>query len=155
MKNKLSIFLAIAVIIGIAAGSNYVINSARLDGFIYGNKSGSTDTIITFHQDSAGQYKIQKVANPVNPLDAVNFRTLLSSGGGGGWDSIPFNPATGNLQAYFGGSNIYTTSLDGRYLQISDSTLYVTITQLKDSLNYLDSVIMENQYHVFEIKLPS
>ena len=27
--------------------------------------------------------------------------------------------------------------------------------QLKDSLNYLDSVIMENQYHVFEIKLPS
>lgn len=154
MKNKLSIFLAIAVIIGIAAGSNYVINSARLDGFIYGNKSGSTDTIITFHKDSSGQYKIQNIANPVNPLDAVNFRTLLSSGGGG-WDSIPFNPATGDLQAYFGGSNIYTTSLDGRYLQIADSTLYVTITQLKDSLNYLDSVIMENQYHVFEIKLPS
>lgn len=155
MKNKLAFILAIAVILGLAAGSNYIINSARLDGFIYGNKSGGVDTIMTFHSDSVGQYKIQNIANPVNPLDAVNLRTLLSYGSGGGWDSIPFNPATGNLQAYFSGSNVYTTSLDGRYLQISDSTLYVTITQLKDSLNYLDSVIMENQYHVFEIKLPS
>ena len=155
MKTKLSFLLAIVAIIGIAAGSNYIISSARLEGFIYGNKSGGVDTIITFHADSLGQYKVQNIANPVNPLDAVNFRTLLSSGGGGGWDSIPFNPLTGDLQAYFGGSNIYTTSIDGRYLKYADSALYVTITQLNDSLNYLDSVIMENQYHVFEIRLPS
>lgn len=155
MKTKLPFILAVAAILGLAAGSNYIINSARLDGFIYGNKSGLTDTIITFDSDSLGQYKLQNIANPVGPLDAVNFRTLLSSGGGGGWDSIPFNPLTGDLQAFFGGSNIYTTSIDGRYLKYADSTLYVTITQLNDSLNYLDSVIMENQYHVFEIRLPS
>ena len=152
MKTKLPFILAVAVILGLAAGSNYIINSARLDGFIYGNKSGGTDTIITFHQDSAGQYKVQNIANPVNPLDAVNFRTLLSSGGGGGWDSIPFNPATGDLQAYFGGSNIYTTSIDGRYLKYADSTLYITTTQFNDSLNYLDSVIMENK-NVFYVTL--
>lgn len=154
MKTKLFYILSIATIIGLAAGSNYTINKARIDGFLYGNKSGVTDTILTFDSDSLGQYKLMNIANPVNPLDAVNFRTLLSSGGGG-WDSIPFNPATGDLQAYFGGVNVYTTSVDDRYVKYSDSTLYVTITQLKDSLNYLDSVIMENQYHVFEIRLPS
>lgn len=152
---KILYILGIAAIIGLAAGSNYIINSARLDGFIYGNKSGGIDTIMTFHADSLGQYKIKNVANPSDPLDAVNLRTLLSSGGGGGWDSIPFNPLTGDLQAYFSGSNVYTTSLDNRYLLISDSALYVTITQLNDSLNYLDSVIMDNQYHVFELLLPA
>lgn len=154
MKTKLFYILSIAAIIGLAAGSNYTINKARIDGFLYGNKSGVTDTILTFDSDSLGQYKLMNIANPVNPLDAVNFRTLLSSGGGGGWDSIPFNPATGNLQAYFGGVNVYTTNLDDRYLKYSDSTLYVTITQLNDSLNYLDSVIMENK-NVFQITLAS
>ena len=155
MKTKLFYILSIAAIIGLAAGSNYTINKARIDGFLYGNKSGVTDTILTFDSDSLGQYKLMNIANPVNPLDAVNFRTLLSSGGGGGWDSIPFNPATGNLQAYFGGVNVYTTNLDDRYLKYSDSTLYVTISRLNDSLDVLKATIEDNQYRVQEITLGS
>jgi len=155
MKTKLFYILAITAIIGLAAGSNYVINKARIDGFLYGNKSGATDTILTFDADSLGQYKLLNIADPSNPLDAVNFRTLLNSASVGGWDSIPFNPLTGDLEAYFSGSNVYTTNLDERYVLISDSALYVTITQLNDSLNYLDSVIMANQYYVFEITLSS
>lgn len=154
MKTRILFVIIIAAILGIAAGTNQIFRNVRLDGFLYGNKSGGVDTIIVHNQDSAGQFEFKNVANPVNPLDAVNFRTLLSSGAGG-WDSIPFNPINGNLQAYLGGVNIYTTNIDGRYLRYSDSTIYVTISQLKDSLNYLDSIIMANQYHVLEIRLPS
>lgn len=154
MKTKLFYILAITAIIGLAAGSNYVINKARIDGFLYGNKSGATDTILTFHSDSLGQYKLKNIADPSSPLDGVNFRTLLSSGVAG-WDSIPFNPSTGNLQAYLGGVNVYTTNLDDRYLKYSDSTLYVTISRLNDSLDVLKATIADNQYRVQEITLGS
>lgn len=135
--------LVIVFIIGLAAtaGSDYLINTARLDGFIYGNKSGGIDTIMIPATDSLGQYSIKNVRDPLDELDAVNYRTLLSAGGGG-VDSVPFNPANGNLDVYFAGVNYYTTNLDDRYIEYSDTnTIVITPSQLADSLAIRDSTI--------------
>lgn len=161
MKTLTKILL-IAAIFGLAAyaGQDLIINTARLDGFIYGNKSGGIDTIIRHATDSLGQYEIKNVRDPLDDLDAVNYRTLLAAGAGG-LDSIPFNFSTGDLKAYFTGINFYTTNLDGRYMLISDSLEssvpnYVNWQTLNDSLDYVDSVIAASLApHHYVISLPN
>jgi len=117
MKHLKTILIIIAVI-GISVfasaqnGQNIVIETARLDGFMYGNKSGGIDSLIVPDVDSLGQYKYQNAKDPANPLDLVNFRTLLSAGAAG-VDSIPFNPLTGDQIMWFSGSPIYTTNFNG------------------------------------------
>lgn len=157
MKN-LKTLLIIVAILGIAAyaGQNIIIETARLDGFIYGNKSGGIDSLIVPDVDSLGQYKYQNAKDPTNPLDVVNFRTLVSSSASG-WDSIPFNPANGDQDAYLSGSIIYTTNFDDRYIELSDTTdLAVTITQLNDSISVLNAKIDNDLVPTtFTITLPS
>lgn len=154
MKKYLK-YLIFAAIIGLAAyaGQDIIINTARLDGFIYGNKSGGIDTLIVPATDSIGQYKYKNVRDPQDLYDAVNYKTLLS-GGGAGLDSIPFNPLSGDLEAYFGGVNFYTTNLDGRYIAFSDTiTSVITPSQLSDSLAIRDAQIISSTY-VYTISLP-
>jgi len=154
MKKYFKYILFVAIIaLAAYAGQDIIINTARLDGFIYGNKSGGIDTLIVPDADSLGQYQFKNVRDPQDLYDAVNYRTLLA-GGGAGLDSIPFNYLTGNLDAYFGGVNFYSTNLDGRYAAYSDSiTTFITPSQLIDSLNVRDSLIVSNTY-VFTIVLP-
>jgi len=153
----LKTLLIIIALIGIAAysGQNIIIESARLDGFIYGNKSGGIDSLIVPDVDSLGQYKYKNAKDPINPLDLVNLRTLLGSSSSG-WDSIPFNPATGDQIAYLSGAQIYTTNFDGRYIELSDTTdLSVTITQLNDSITVLnDRIDVGVLQIVYPITLP-
>jgi hypothetical protein len=150
--------LIFAAIIGLAAvaGQDITINTGRLDGFIYGNKSGGVDTLIVPHADSLGQYKYQNASDPINSLDVVNLRTLLSSSSSG-WDSIPFNPATGDQTAYLGAAPIYVTNFDGRYIELSDTTnLAVTITQLNDSIDVLNAKIESGLApNIFAFTIPS
>lgn len=153
---KFSKILIIAAFLGLAAyaGQDIIINTAQLDGFMYGNKSGGIDTLIVPDADSLGQYKFQNVKNPSDPLDAVNFRTLLNSSSSG-WDSIPFNPANGNQQAYLSGSVVYTTSFNDRWIELSDTTsLAITITQLADSIDALNARI-ESGLQSYKFTLPS
>jgi hypothetical protein len=149
MKTLKSIFLIFAFL-GIAfissgQSEDIKINTARLDGFIYGNKSGGIDTIIVPDVDSLGQYKVQNVKNPIGPLDAVNLRTLQGSAAAG-VDSIPFNIATGDQDMYLSGLISYTTNFDGRYVRIQDSLQvssnnYVNFNTLNDSIASLESQI--------------
>lgn len=154
MKTTLKVILIVAVL-GLAAyaGQDLIINTARLDGFIYGNLSGGVDTLAIPDADSLGQFQLKNIKDPSGPLDAVNYRTLIS-GGGAGLDSIPFNPTNGNLDAYFGGVNFYTTNLDDRYIEYGDTlTIAVTQNQLADSLAIRDSLIDVKKY-VYTITLP-
>lgn len=155
MKN----YLIILVFISLAAyaGRDIIINTARLDGFIYGNTSGGADTLISANTDSVGQYAYQNGLDPQGPLDLVNLRTLLSAGAAG-WDSIPFNPLTGDQDAWFGGTEVYTTNFDGRYVlgdsldfvQYVDSlTIFVTPPQM------MDSIFKYTDQNIFEINLPA
>lgn len=149
MKN----LILIVAVIGLAAyaGQDFIINTARLDGFIYGNKSGGIDTFIVAEND--GEFQIKNVKDPVDLLDAVNYQTLLA-GGGAGLDSIPFNSLSGDLDAYFGGVNFYTANLDDRYIEYSDTvTIAVTPTQLSDSLAVRDSLLNLSKY-VYTVTLP-
>lgn len=75
----------------------------------------------------------------------INDRTLATkqyvintTGAGNGWDSIPFNPANGYLVWWYAASRIDSTSIDNRYVQISDTTsigLYYTQRQVDSMLS--------------------
>lgn len=136
-------------------GDNVNINKMRLNGMIYNDKSGVTDTLAAPHPDSLGMFKIMNVADPVNPTDAVNLRTMIGAGITG-WDSIPFTPENGNIDAYLSGVVTYTTNLDGRYFLMSDSlTKIVTLSQLQDSITVLNEKINTNMNPtVYTINLP-
>lgn len=70
-----------------------------------------------------------------------------------GWDSITFNPDDGLLRAYSGAVVDYSTSLDNRYIQISDSTDgYITPERFLDTLANINNMIEKT---VYEITLPS
>lgn len=141
------------------SGYNLIIETAKVEGLMYSNYSGGIDTLIL--PDGTGTHYIKNVRDPEDPLDAVNLQTILNLDSVGGWDSIPFNTLTGNLQAYLGGSNVYTTNLDDRYIEISDSSEidipnYVNWNTLNDSLDYVDSVIAASLApHVYVISLPN
>ena len=157
MKRVLTVLLVVCSYVAFGQGQDLIINTAGLDGFVYGNKSGGIDSLIVPDTDSLGQYKIQNVKNPINPLDAVNLRTLLSAGSAG-VDSIPFNPENGNQEMYFSGAIVYTTNFDSRYVRIQDSTdVYVNWNTLLDSINRVDSTIEEiatSTKYVYTVYLP-
>ena len=134
---------------------NIIIQSARLDGLMYGNESGSTDTLVVADVDSVGQYMFSNVRNPINPLDGVNLRTLINSTSNG-WDSIPFNTVTGDLDAYLGAANVYSTNLDDRYIKYSDTTTIVPgYEEFQDSITAVKSLITTGlMQNVFSITLP-
>jgi len=58
-------------------------NELRVDSIIYSRAWTTKDTLIA-KGDTAHQFKLMNIANPVNALDAVNYRTFLAGGGGGG-----------------------------------------------------------------------
>lgn len=98
-----------------------------------------------------------QVPDPVNNLDAANKQWVLSQGTVGA-DSIPFDSSTGDQKLYKGGSVIYTTNFDGRYVlpsvlddyvQYTDSnTVYVTVTDLNNAISSSSQV-------VYDITLPN
>jgi len=65
-----------------AQGGAVDARTLKLRKLMYGIGSGAVDSLIAPHADSAGQYSYKRMANPVDSLDGVNYRTLLSSGGG-------------------------------------------------------------------------
>lgn len=157
----ISKYLIIPALFGLAfaGGYNLIIETAKVEGLIYSNYSGGVDTLI--YPDGTGTHYIKNVRDPLGPLDAVNLQTLQNLDSVGGWDSIPFNSVTGDLDAYLGALNVYTTNFDGRYVRIQDSTEsddynYVNWQTLNDSLDYVDSVIAANLApHVYVISLPN
>jgi len=70
---------------------NITIGKGKLEGIFYNTKSGAIDTIISLHPDSLGQFKIMNISDPVNGLDAVNYRTLLEIASGIDLDSLMFD----------------------------------------------------------------
>lgn len=58
-------------------------NELRVDSIIYSRAWSTKDTLIA-KGDTAHQFKLKNIADPVDYLDAVNYRTFLAGGGGGG-----------------------------------------------------------------------
>lgn len=85
-------------------------------------------------------------------IQRVNGKWVNSSVSTTGWDSIVFNANDGLLRAYSGAVVDYSTSIDNRYVKISDSTDYVTVNRFLDSLNNIENMI---EPKTFEISLPS
>lgn len=119
--------------------------------FIYAQTT-QTDTKRLIVRDSI---KLQtdwiRLTSPTNGqlLQRVNGRWVNATVSATGWDSIPFIPATGLLKAYSGAAVDYQTSIDGRYVLISDSvavTGYVTRGDFNAAIS---------GQTVFEITLPA
>lgn len=64
-------------------GSNINVNKMRLNGLIYGNKSGAIDTLLFPNPDSLGQFRITNLSDPVYQLDAVNLQYFINNASGG------------------------------------------------------------------------
>ncbi len=80
MKKIIFILFILISFIGFSQeGEDINANYLKLDNMIYGTKSGSIDTIIAIHPDSTGQFKVKNVTDPIEPLDAVNYRTLIAN----------------------------------------------------------------------------
>ena len=154
--NKLVFVLIVIIVLAFSnAGDNIIIQSARLDGLFYGNASGATDTLIIPDVDSVGQYMFSNARDPINSLDVVNLRTLTNSTSNG-WDSIPFDSGSGDLKVYLGAANVYTTSLDDRYIMYSDTTSLVPgYGEFQDSITAVKSLITEGLMKtIYTITLP-
>lgn len=85
---KLIIILLLFVSIAGFAQQNIIIGKGKLEGILYNTKSGVTDTIIALNKDSLGQFKFMNGSDPINPLDLVNYRTLLNVATGINIDSL-------------------------------------------------------------------
>lgn len=155
MKKLLFILLFIPVWV-FAQNDNIRVETLKLTDFMYNDASGNVDTLIAVNPDSTDQFLIMNVSDPESALDAVNYRTLQEYGDSGGIDSMVFNSGNGILRIYVGANIIASDTLDDRYVELSDSiTQWVTISQLVDSLDYLDSVITADlAADVYEIELP-
>lgn len=118
-------FSILLTIVSFGQDSNILAKNVYLGGSLYSDKSGSIDTIITYHTDSAGQYRFMNMADPVDSLDGVNLRTLQAATFGSGVDSSDFNTSTGYQYFYSLGAEQFNVSLDGRYQLIDSMTNYV------------------------------
>lgn len=90
---KLILFIGLFAIYFASFGqdSNGDYRFIRLGDTFYSDKSGDIDTLITFHPDSAGQYKYKNASDPIDELDVVNLRYFANNALLSPTDSILFN----------------------------------------------------------------
>lgn len=157
-KLLLFAFGLLVTLISCAQPSNIQVESIKLSGIIYGTESGGIDTVIIPSTDTAGQWLYKSMADPANPLDGVNLRTLQQASFGGGWDSLYWDAFTGYLTAWKTGAVVDSTNLDLRYVTlIFADTTYVSIAD--SGVAYvtpqdLDSVVAGAAKDVFSVSLP-